>query len=486
MPSSVTPRGTNPTDRSLLCVDLDGTLISGDVLWESLILLLKRDPCGCLASLGCLIEGRARFKRRLADRVMPDPATLPYRESLLVFLREERAAGRRLLLATASDERIGQAVADHLGLFDGVIGSDGSRNLKGRTKLAAIRERCQHEGFDYAGDSAADLPIWAAARHAYLVAPSQRVLRRLRTIREPERVFETPVSGLRAGVRALRPHQWAKNLLLFLPLVLAHKLTDFQRLTQVGTAFLVFCLCASAVYLLNDILDVEADRQHPVKRRRAFANGEITIPAGLVAFLGLIATSFTLSALLLPWGFTLALTIYLALTTAYSVFLKRKLLLDVLALAGLYTHRVVAGSLAAQVVLTPWLLAFSMFLFLSLAFAKRYTELTLVRESEGKKLVGRAYVVQDLAVIESVGPTSGYLAVLVLALYINSELVHSLYARPSILWGICPILLYWITRVWFFAGRCVLHDDPVLFALRDRLSFVLGALAAALIAAATL
>ena len=211
--------------------------------------------------------------------------------------------------------------------------------------------------------------------------------------------------------------------------------------------------------------------------------GELTIPAGVLALLVLIAASFMVSASFLPWSFTLALTIYLALTTAYSLFLKRMLLLDVLTLAGLYTHRVVAGALAAQVVLTPWLLAFSMFLFLSLAFAKRYTELTLVRENEGQKLVGRAYVVQDLAVIESVGPTSGYIAVLVLALYINSELVRSLYTRPSILWGICPILLYWITRVWFFAGRGLLQDDPVVFALRDRLSFVLGAVALVLIVA---
>ena len=288
-----------------------------------------------------------------------------------------------------------------------------------------------------------------------------------------------------AVLRALRPVHWVKNLLVIVPLVLAHQISNRQKLFDVLLAVAAFCLGASAVYVLNDLIDREADRHHPRKRNRPFASGQLTAVTGMVMIVSLLAGAAGLAALTQRPRFIWMLGLYLALTTAYSLYLKTKLLVDVVLLAGLYTLRIIAGAVAADVPLTFWMLAFSMFLFLSLAFAKRYSELMQVEAGEQERMRGRGYVVDDLRIIESVGPTCGYLAVMVFALYIDNPMVKQLYPEPRALWLVCPVFLYWVTRLWFLARRRRLVDDPLVFALTDRVSWGCGILAAVIVTAAS-
>lgn len=461
-----------------LFVDLDGSLIHSDSMWESLVLLAKHHPIDLLRLPLWLGRGLAQAKQRIAQRNIPDAAMLPYRADVLEFLKEQKQAGRKVYLATASDQRMARAVADHLGIFDGIVASEGTENLKGERKLAAIRriaEDAGEGGFDYIGDSPADLPLWRAARNAYVAGQSPRLLARAGSVCTPKQVFGTTDGIRRPLVRALRPEHWVKNVLLFIPVLLAHQFHR-QGLTLAALAFVAFSLCASAIYILNDLSDIESDRHHPRKRSRPFAAGALSIPFGLLTTAALLATAFGLSGALLPGKFTLMLLGYLLLTSGYSLWLKNIMLVDVMLLAILYTYRILAGGVAVDVPISIWLLAFSMFLFLSLAFVKRYTELLMVEQAAGHRAVGRNYHIGDLRIIESVGPSCGYMAVLVFALYLNEAVTH-LYQRPKFLWLICPILLYWITRIWFVARRRVLTDDPLVFALRDRVSYIAGLLA---------
>jgi 4-hydroxybenzoate polyprenyltransferase len=374
-----------------------------------------------------------------------------------------------------------------------VIASGDGANFKGPAKLAELERRYGRGNFDYIGDATADLSIWKSARRAYVVS-CRGVLRKAQAVCTPHRVFAAN-TGIKPVIRALRPHQWVKNLLLFIPLILAHEVRDVHRLTAAVFAFWSFSLCASAIYIINDLLDLESDRRHPSKRNRPFAAGKLSAGFGLAMSGGLLVGAFSL-AFALPsleprtftpaWQFAALLAVYLALTTAYSFWLKRKLLVDVILLAGLYTHRIIAGAAAVDVRLTMWLLAFSMFFFLSLAFAKRYSELIQVEDAGEEHISGRAYQVRDLRVIESIGPSSGYLAVLVFCNYLDSKEMTGLYAHPQMLWLVAPILLYWITRIWFIARRRQLHDDPIIFAIRDRKSHVCGIMAALIVMVASI
>ncbi len=470
-----------------LYVDMDGTVLATDVLWELLILTLKTRPALLLRLPFWLLKGKAFFKRQLAIRVTVDPALLPYHQPVIALLTRERRAGRTIVLATASDRLVAEPVARHVGLFSAVLASDGRINLSGRTKLSAILHHADGAAFDYIGDSSSDLPIWRHASRAMLVGPSRRLLTRAGDASTVENVCPRPplLTGL---VGTLRVHQWSKNVLLLVPLLLAHQATDLDRVLRAILAFIAFSLAASAVYVLNDLLDLESDRQHPEKRRRPLAAGQVAIPAALAMVPLAILASGLIAISLLPGLFTAILGLYLGATTAYSFFLKRVAILDVLVLAGLYTLRVLAGAVATQVSVSPWFLAFSMFFFLSLAFVKRYAEL---RRAEGDDqgqayLLARGYSVGDVDLLRSVGAASGYLAIAVLALYINSPEVHRLYGQPAWLWLMGPLLLYWITRVWFLAHRGRLDGDPVVFALTDGPSYVLAGLVGAVLMMATL
>jgi 4-hydroxybenzoate polyprenyltransferase len=467
-----------------LCVDLDGTLVRTDMLFETLVAALRRNPLLAFAVPFWLLGGRANLKQHLARHASFDAAVLPYDEDLLALLRRERAAGRRILLATASDARIAEAIARHLGLFDEVVASDGRRNLKAATKAAHLAGRFGERGFDYIGNDAADVPVWSRARTAYLIAAGAGLARRVAAAGAEVRHLERRRGAPWPLLRVLRMHQWAKNLLVFVPVLTAHRLDDAQSLDSALLAFIAFSLAASATYIFNDLADLEHDRRHPGKRRRALAAGEL--PVGIGAVLApLLLLPALLIALALPRLFLLELGCYTAATVAYSLWLKRIVLVDVFTLAGLYTVRILAGAAAIGVPVSHWLLVFSVFMFLSLALAKRYTELSSLDPRAGIEAPGRGYRAVDRTPVGIFGAATGTISVLVFALYITSPEVRALYARPELLWVACPILLYWVTRVWLLAYRDALHEDPVIFALRDPVSLALGVATVATVLAAT-
>ena len=406
-----------------LCVDLDGTLIASDTLWESLLLLVRNHPLDLAKLPFWLMRGKAEFKSMLAGRVQPDPALLPYRSHVLEFLRAEHAHGRTLLLATGADQRIAQSIADHLQIFDGVLASDSKRNCTGATKLEMIRQHLGPEtAFDYAGDSAADLEIWRHARQKILVNVKSGVTAALPQDRPPERVFQSEQSWWRSLLRAMRPHQWPKNVLLFVPMIAGHQIKDLHKLASAGLMFLAMGSIASSVYLVNDLLDLAADRRHPTKRARPFASGAVSIPIGLIASAALLVVGLGIGAAAHGIGAVAMLLLYALMSNSYSFYFKQKSIVDVIVLASLYTHRIFAGSVVTEIWPTAWLLAFSMFIFLSLAFAKRYTELAgAMRRSQKGLVAGRGYRVADLDLIRTFGPGSGLCAVLVLCMYINDQ-----------------------------------------------------------------
>jgi 4-hydroxybenzoate polyprenyltransferase/phosphoserine phosphatase len=468
------------TDRPLV-VDLDGTLIRTDLLVESCFALLGEAPLRLPAMFSALLQGRAAFKARVAAAVALDLARLPFNEDFLSFLRAERARGRRIYLASAADERLAQAVADELGLFDGVFASDGTTNLKSGAKAEALCAAFGKGGFDYAGNADADLSVWQAAGGVLAVNASAGLLRTV-SRRFPEATVITPKKpAARDYVRALRPHQWLKNLLLLVPGFAAHRFDGGMVLAS-AIAFASFSLCASSVYLLNDLLDLRHDRLHRSKRHRAFASGRVDMLHGVA--MGFLALAGAVGlALLLPQPFFGVLAGYIVLTLAYSLTLKRQAILDVMTLAGLYGIRIVAGGAAVGVALSPWLLAFSTFFFLCLALVKRSTELI---ERPGRRSTdppGRSYKLTDLPVLQMMAGASGYVAVLVFILYINSPAVAELYGDTQRLWAIPGILLYWVSRVLIMTHRGEMHDDPVVFAARDRASLVCAALIALVVVA---
>jgi 4-hydroxybenzoate polyprenyltransferase len=467
-----------------LCVDLDGTLLRGDLLHECAIDVLKRSPWLALAFPVWLLGGRAKLKAELARRARIDYASLPFDPHVLELLRREHDAGRKLVLATASDAAAAHAVAAHLGLFDDVIASNGTQNLKGAHKAAALVDRFGEGGFDYLGDAAADRAVWRAARKVYVVCASEEAGRRLAGERaQCVVVARSPGLGWPL-LRALRTHQWAKNLLVFVALVTAHRLGDALAVDAAFVAFAAFCLAASGAYLLNDLLDLEHDRRHPEKRRRALASGELPLWVAAILSPLLVLLAGALS-LLLPVAFRFELLLYIVATIAYSTALKRVALLDVFTLAGLYCVRILAGAAAIPVPVSGWLVVFSLFLFLSLALVKRYAELSALARRDGDATPGRGYRAADRVIVGILGVTSGEISVLVFALYVASAEVRALYSRPMILWLVCPLLLYWVTRVWLLAYRDEMQEDPVVFALRDRASLALGALVLVVLIAAT-
>lgn len=469
-----------------LVVDLDGTLVRGDLLIESALRALRERPFDVLRMPRWLAQGKAALKRRLAERTGFDPASLPYHRELVDWLQGQRRQGRRLVLCTAADHSIAAAVADHLGIFDEVIASDGRRNLSGASKAALLERRFGGGGFDYAGNAPVDLAVWQRARRAVLVNANRRLAGAAARCCEIEQVFPpgsrpSPVTLL----RMLRVHQWLKNLLLFVPVLAAHQFTDVGVWYRLLLAFCAFNLCASSVYIGNDLLDLDSDRQHPRKAGRPFAAGMVPPWVGLALGPVLLAASVALGSLV-GGAFLAVLAAYFALTSAYSLGLKRLPLVDCLTLAVLYMLRVVAGAAAAGMSLSFWLLAFSVFLFLSLAFVKRYAELRMLSLDGKDRAHGRGYATADAPLLQIQGMASGYVAVLVLALYLDSEAVLRLYRNPEFVWGAVLAVLFWINWIWLAAHRGRMHDDPLVFAVKDRTSLAAGVIAAAFMAFGTM
>lgn len=460
-----------------LVVDLDGTLIKTDLLIETANDALVANPLSAFKIIFSLSHGRAHLKMTLADQSRIDPAFLPYNTGLIDWLRDQKSHGRSVILATASHKLLADKVAGHLGIFDDVMATEGNVNLKAARKRDALVERFAERGYDYIGNDDADFPVWHSARKAYVVSASPRLIEKVKTLSNLAEIFpaEQPSSGI-SILKALRPHQWIKNLLIFVPLLAAHRFAEISSVVHILIGFLIFGLTASSVYILNDLADVGNDRHHHRKRYRPFAAGNLSLLTGWLLWPVLLLVAFSLSGFLLPWAFSGVLAAYFVLTLAYSLMLKQRAMLDVLTLAGLYTMRIVAGAAAITVPLSFWLITFSVFIFLSLAFIKRYSELKMARKNgyEGN-IRGRGYVHQDLELVSSMGSGAGYLSVLVLALYIQDDHTAERYAMPQVIWLACPILLYWISRAWLIAHRGQMHDDPIVYAIKDKASWVVAA-----------
>lgn len=457
-----------------IVVDLDGTLVNTDMLVENVFAYLRLHPMRVLSLFFGLLQGKAYFKKQLAEAVVPDVTGLPYNTALIAWLKLEKEKGVRLTLATASHHLIAQKIATHVGIFDEVMGTDGV-NLASGNKSMALIQRYGHQGYEYVGNSRADMSVWKTASVAHVTNPDRGVLTAVRKLNNVGQVFDDRLPYIRTLLKSLRIHQWVKNILIFIPLLASHRIFELSLILNGMIAFIAFGLCASSVYLLNDLFDLPDDRQHPTKRHRPLAAGSFPIVHALIFMVLLVIAAFTIALFLLPTSFFIVLSVYYLLTLGYSLGLKRVVMLDVVTLAMLYTIRVIAGAAAMGLVVTFWILAFCMFIFLSLAFVKRYTELNDARiNGKTGQTSSRGYMSSDFELLASLGGSSGYISALVLALYINDVNASALYQSPKWLWAACPLLLFWLSRIWLLAHRGQMHDDPIVFALRDKVSRWVG------------
>lgn len=477
-----------------LCVDLDGTLVKSDTLVDSVLVLARQKPAEIRRIPGWIAQGKAQFKNHVTSAVALDVEHLPYNRPLLEWLRAEHGTGRAIYLATAADRTLAERVAEHLGIFAGVLASDGQKNLAGKNKLQAFREQFG-ERFCYIGNAKPDVSLLCACESPMTANPHGALTAGLRKAgKVPAATFEDRTPVVKSWLRAIRLHQWAKNTLIFVPLLLSHA---WSMPTVAGgiVAFLSFGLCASATYIINDLLDLEVDRRHPRKRRRPFAAGDLSAIAGVSAVVLMMIAAFALAfmvphvilalpgrhGLLLPHSFVKWLVLYTVTTLTYSLYLKRMLLLDVFVLSGLYTVRILAGSAATTVPISEWLGAFSVFFFLSLAFVKRFSELESLRERGGAAAAGRGYHISDLEQLRAFGTGSMFAAVLVTTLYISNPQTSLLYSHALRLWLVIPVLLLWLSQVWMLASRGQMHDDPVVWAITSKRSLLLGAVTAVIV-----
>ena len=456
-----------------LCADLDGTTLATDALLECLCAASRANPVAAFAALRHLVGGPARLKESLFLACAIDVERLPYRKDVLQFLHEQRAIGRRLVLVTGAWQPLAERIAGHLGLFDEVIGTTRGRNLKGDVKARALVERFGERGFDYIGDSMPDRHVWQRCREAYVVERGTRLSRSLQRDHGimVRRVFDDrPARGRAEAMwRSLRPQQWVKNLLVFVPLITAH-VSGGPQLVAAGIAFIAFCLVASGAYLANDLLDLSSDRAHPRKRLRPLPLGELPISWALPAALLLVVAGLAVASSLELWAF-ISLSAYVVLSMAYSALLKKHAIVDVIALAALYSLRLIVGGWAAGAPTSAWLLAFSMFAFFSLALLKRHAELMALPPEHHGYSPGRGYAKADLGFLLLLGLSSALVSVLVLALYTNSDIVNRYYGHPWVLWLLCPLFLYWLSRAWLVSSRGGMIDDPIAFAIRDPVSY---------------
>ena len=450
-----------------IAVDVDGTLIRTDLLWESAAKHVLHTPWGWAQVIAWTASGKVNLKTRLAEHVDLDPALLPYKVEVVERLRTARADGAHLVMATAAARRYAHSVAEHLDVFDEVLATDpGGANMRSETKAATIDTHFGGEPWTYVGDSHRDLPVWDKAAGAIAVDISPMVSRGLGRMDIPvERLETSQPNRAKAWIKQLRIHQWVKNVLIFVPLLAAHLVFDIPSLLAAVLAFLSFSLVASSVYVWNDLSDLDADRRHKRKRNRPIAAGVIPVPQAVVAATLLAVGGFGL-AFLVNWVFVLTLIGYAIATNLYSFWLKRKPMIDVTVLAMLYTWRIVAGCAAILVYPSLWLLAFSVFFFFGLALMKRYAELATTVGTPS----GRGYGPSDPNLVMSLGVGSGLVSVLVATLYIDSEDVYAAYGFPEALWALVPLLLYWVARTWMVTIRLEMHDDPLVFAIRDRVS----------------
>jgi 4-hydroxybenzoate polyprenyltransferase len=465
-----------------IAVDLDGTLIKSDTLIEATLILVKMNPLYVFVIPFWILRGRLFFKKEIFDRVELDYSCLPYEHQLIDWLKTCKKDGHKIELVSATPDLVARGVADFTEIFDDSFGSTNEVNLKGNNKRDFLDQRFGKNGYIYCGNSSDDLSVWQHCSQAVVVSAPRSVARK--ATKSSEIIFEINKSHniLRTFLKAIRIHQWTKNILIFIPLILGHQINQTTILAAF-LAFISFSMCASSIYLINDLLDLSADRAHPDKKHRPLASGQLGLSWGVMLSIILVVGGICL-AVELSRGFLITLIVYLFITNFYSTILKRIPIADVLVLASLYSIRLIAGSQASGVHTSTWLLSVSMFFFLSLAFMKRVSELKLLmqqhRNSTGRRNVrihdihihGRGYIIDDLQILTSMGAASGYLAVVLYAQYISDSAIRVMYTTPDLLWYICPILLFWISRAWLITNRGKMHSDPVAFALRDRGSYL--------------
>jgi 4-hydroxybenzoate polyprenyltransferase len=466
---------SNKNKTQFIAVDLDGTITFTDTLHESVLTLVRNKPFFLFLLPFWLIKGVAYLKLKVAEISLLDVKTLPYNLPLIDWLKVQKTNGKKIILCTAANERVAFAVSEHLGFFDYVIASDANTNLKSTKKRNALEKRFGTKGYDYAGNSNADIEVWAGARHAIVVNASSAVHQNATQVTSVSHTFSSERVKISDWLRALRVHQWLKNLLLFVPILAAQSFDSIQTFNSLLMAFISFSLCASSVYITNDLLDLESDRQHTRKKHRPFASAKLSILVGISISIILAVLSIALGAIV-GKDFLTILVLYIFLTSAYSLMLKSIVLVDCLTLATLYTVRIIAGAAAASLALSFWLLAFSVFIFLSLALVKRYAEL-LAQEKVGKRIAhGRGYEVSDAPLLQTLGVSSGYISALVMALYLKTDDIILMYTYPSAIWIFLPILLFWVSWVWLKASRGEMHDDPIVFAIKDKTSIFVALL----------
>lgn len=456
--------------RKVLVVDLDQTLVKTDMLFETFWSSVSLDWRILFSIVSALSNGRAQLKRLLAEAGKVDVSLLPYNDKIIEYVRDWRTKGGKVALVTASDQALAEQIAEHLSLFDEVHGSDGSHNLKGPHKAAFLVERFGEGNFAYIGDSAADLPVWASASKAITIDVPNTLIARVDSLDVDCEHLTSRSRSIKPYLRALRPQQWVKNLLVFIPMLAGHQL-GAETIMQSALAFVAFCCVASSVYVLNDLLDLSADRTHSTKCNRPFASGAIPMAHSIWLALGPLVLGL-LTAVFLGTQFFAVMAVYYLLTLAYSMWLKRIAIIDICVLAGLYTLRILAGSAATSITVSDWLREFSLFFFFTLATVKRQAELVDCAASGKSTAAGRGYRVDDLPLISHLGTAAGMVSVLVLALYFNSPSVAETYSSPEILWGSTVVLLYWLARVYMITHRGGMHDDPIVFAIKDRVSWL--------------
>jgi 4-hydroxybenzoate polyprenyltransferase len=453
-----------------LCVDLDGTLIRTDLLLESVLLLIRQNFFYLFCVPFLMLRGKAWLKRSLARKISFDPLEIAYNEPVVAWVQKQRKLGRYTVLATGSNSLLADKVASHLGCFDEVIASNDTTNLSSEAKCAALVDKFGQNGFDYVGNSHSDLAVWNSCDRAIVVGASRRTLAAAQRTGAVTEVFPRAKVDLKTWLSAARVHQWIKNVLVALPLFASHKFTNAGAVKNVVLLFFAFSACASVTYIINDLLDLPADRKHPIKAKRPFASGDLSITQGFALAFGFAVVSVSLAACL-PLSSRLVVALYFVLTLSYSIWLKQRLILDVLVLASLYTVRIVAGGVATHIKLSDWLISFSLFLFLSLAICKRSSELMNLLKANKTHTAGRSYKTGDLEPLNICGICSGMLACLLILFYASSQQAQLLYATPRLLYFLCPLLFYWISRLWVLTFRGELKEDPILFAVRDRVSY---------------
>lgn len=451
-----------------LCVDLDYTVLATDILTEQIIRFVQKNPLNILIIFWFLLFGKHHLKKKLNEKVEIAPNELPYRRETLDFLNAEREKGRKLILITASLHQIGEKVNKYLGIFDEVYGTKNNTNLRGKNKAKFLIETFGEKGFDYLGDSRYDIPIWKKANKSYIVSNAPSLIKKVSRFNNFGKIIQVPKITLLSIIKQLRIHQWVKNLLVFLPMVMAHSFN--QEKSMLGfIAFFAFCSISSAVYVLNDIFDLPFDRIHPNKKKRPLACGSITINQAIILFVFMLSLGLLLSSSLSSIFLLIAIS-YILLNLLYSFYFKSIYILDIFLLTFFYSIRIYAGGIATHIQVSKWLLAFSVFFFLSLASLKRYAEIVNLSDSPSKEQLGRPYTLSNSILTLLIGVVSAFAAVLVFILYINSDVVVMFYQNPKFLWLLAFGLLYWLLFLWDIANKGKMHYDLIIEALTNKVS----------------